>query len=55
MTMRQTRHPADCTHSARAPGGGCAAVNIITARASAEAAGEGITGSLLTQIVDSST
>ena len=37
-----------------APSGGCAAVNIITARASTEAAGEGITASLVTQIVDSS-
>lgn len=37
-----------------APSGGCAAVNIITARASTEAAGEGITGSLVTQIVNSS-
>lgn len=38
-----------------APSGGCAAVNIITARASTEAQGEGITGSLVTQIVNSST
>ena len=38
-----------------APAGGCAAVNIITARASTEAQGEGVTGSLVTQIVDSST
>lgn len=38
-----------------APASGCAAVNIITARASTEAPGEGITGSLVTQIVDSST
>jgi acetylxylan esterase len=38
-----------------APSSGCAAVNIITARASTEAPGEGITGSLVTQIVDSST
>jgi len=37
-----------------APGSGCAAVNIITARASTEAPGEGITGSLVTQIVNSS-
>lgn len=36
-------------------GSGCAAVNIITARASTEQPGEGITGSLVTQIVDSST
>lgn len=38
-----------------APPTGCAAVNIITARASTEAQGEGITGSLVTQIVNSST
>src|SRR5579875_3216602 len=38
-----------------APGSSCSAVNIITARASTEAAGEGITGSLVTQIVNSST
>lgn len=37
-----------------APTGGCAQVAIITARASGEAPGEGITGSLVTQIVDSS-
>jgi cutinase len=36
-------------------GSGCAAVNIITARASTEQPGEGITGSLVTQIVDTST
>jgi cutinase len=38
-----------------APSSGCAAVNIITARASTEAQGEGITGNLVTQIVNSST
>jgi acetylxylan esterase len=38
-----------------APGGGCAAVNIITARGSTEPPGEGMTGSLVTQIVNSST
>lgn len=38
-----------------ASGSGCAAVQIITARASTEAPGEGITGQLVTQIVDSST
>ena len=37
------------------PASGCAAVNIITARASTEAPGEGTTGSLVTQIVNSST
>jgi acetylxylan esterase len=37
-----------------APASGCAAVNIITARASTEAQGEGITGSLVTQIINSS-
>jgi len=34
--------------------GDCAAVHIITARASGEAAGEGITGALVTQIINSS-
>lgn len=38
-----------------ASGSGCAAVSIITARASTEAPGEGITGALVTQIVNSST
>ncbi len=38
-----------------APSSGCAAVNIITARASTEAPGEGTTASLVTQIVNSST
>jgi acetylxylan esterase len=33
---------------------GCAAVSIITARASTEAAGEGITGALVTQVVNAS-
>jgi acetylxylan esterase len=37
-----------------APTSGCASVGIITARASGEAAGEGITGALVTQIVNSS-
>lgn len=37
-----------------APSSGCAAVNIITARASTEAQGEGVTGSLVTQIVNNS-
>jgi cutinase len=36
------------------PGGGCAAVHVITARASTESPGEGITGALVTQIVNSS-
>jgi acetylxylan esterase len=35
-----------------APGSGCAAVHVITARASTEAPGEGITGALVTQIVN---
>jgi acetylxylan esterase len=35
-------------------GSGCASVSIITARASTEAAGEGITGALVTQIVNAS-
>jgi len=37
-----------------ASGSGCAAVSIITARASTEAAGEGITGALVTQVVNAS-
>jgi acetylxylan esterase len=37
------------------PSSGCAAVNLIVARASTEAPGEGITQSLATQIVDDST
>ena len=36
------------------PASGCAAVNLIVARASTEAAGEGVTQSLATQIVNSS-
>ena len=36
-------------------GSGCAQVSIITARASTEAAGEGITGALVTQVVNAST
>jgi hypothetical protein len=46
---------APAANAVPAPSSGCAAVNIITARASTEAPGEGITGSLVTQIVDSST
>ncbi|MFL6143384.1 MAG: cutinase family protein [Labedaea sp.] len=37
-----------------APGTGCAAVHVITARASTEAPGEGVTGALVTQIVNDS-
>jgi hypothetical protein len=37
-----------------ASSGGCAQVSIITARASTEAAGEGITGALVTQVVNAS-
>jgi acetylxylan esterase len=37
------------------PSSGCAAVNLIVARASTESPGEGITQSLATQIVDDST
>jgi acetylxylan esterase len=37
------------------PASGCAAVNLIVARASTEAPGEGITQSLATEIVNSST
>lgn len=46
---------APAASAVTAPSSGCAAVNIITARASTESPGEGITGSLVTQIVDSST
>lgn len=38
-----------------AQGSGCAAVSIITARASTEAPGEGMTGALVTQIQNAST
>jgi acetylxylan esterase len=40
--------------NAVASSSGCAAVSIITARASTEAAGEGITGALVTQVVNAS-
>jgi hypothetical protein len=42
--------PANATASS----GGCAAVSIITARASTEQAGEGVTGQLVTAIVNAS-
>jgi hypothetical protein len=45
---------ATASPAVAAPGSGCAQVAIITARASGEAAGEGITGALVTQIVNSS-
>lgn len=38
-----------------ASGSGCAQVSIITARASTESPGEGITGNLVTQVVNTST
>jgi acetylxylan esterase len=41
--------------AAAPPASGCAAVNLIVARASTEAAGEGVTQSLATQIVSRST
>jgi hypothetical protein len=41
--------------AAAPPSSGCAAVNLIVARASTEAPGEGITQSLATQIVERST
>jgi hypothetical protein len=53
LTLAALAAPA--ASAVTAPPGGCAAVNIITARASTEAQGEGITGSLVTQIVSSST
>jgi acetylxylan esterase len=46
---------APVAHAATPPASGCAAVNLIVARASTEAPGEGITQSLATEIVDSST
>ena len=42
-------------HASAPPASGCAAVNLIVARASTESPGEGITQSLATQIVNSST
>ncbi|HUN36546.1 MAG TPA: cutinase family protein [Trebonia sp.] len=42
-------------HAVAPPSSGCAAVNLIVARASTEAPGEGVTQSLATQIVNSST
>jgi acetylxylan esterase len=41
-------------NAAPARGAGCAAVHVITARASTERPGEGITGALVSQIVNSS-
>jgi acetylxylan esterase len=41
-------------NAAPARGSGCAAVHVITARASTERPGEGVTGALVTQIVNSS-
>jgi acetylxylan esterase len=46
---------APAASAATPPASGCAAVNLIVARASTEAPGEGITQSLATQIVNSST
>ena len=46
---------APAASAAAPPSSGCAAVNLIVARASTEAPGEGITQSLATQIVDDST
>src|SRR6202012_2592703 len=50
--------PAACAapaaHAAPPAASGCAAVNLIVARASTEAAGEGVTQSLATQIVNTS-
>ncbi|WP_166663898.1 cutinase family protein [Actinophytocola oryzae] len=44
----------DLASAAPARGAGCADVDVITARASTERPGEGITGALVTQIVNSS-
>jgi acetylxylan esterase len=46
---------APAARAAAPPASGCAAVNLIVARASTEAPGEGTTQSLATQIVNSST
>jgi len=46
---------ASTANAVAASGSGCAAVSIVTARASTEAAGEGITGALVTQVVNAST
>jgi acetylxylan esterase len=46
-----TASPADAVP---APAGSCAAVSIVTARASTEAPGEGITGALVSQVVNQS-
>jgi len=46
---------ASPANAVAASGSGCAAVSIVTARASTEAAGEGITGALVTQVVNAST
>lgn len=46
--------PDPATEAADQPATTCAAVAIITARASTEAAGEGITGNLVTNIINSS-
>jgi hypothetical protein len=45
---------ASPANAVAASGSGCAAVSIITARASTEQAGEGITGNLVTAIVNAS-
>lgn len=45
---------ATSANAVAASGSGCAQVAIITARASTESPGEGITGALVTQIVDDS-
>jgi acetylxylan esterase len=47
--------PDPSTEAADQPATTCADVAIITARASTEAAGEGITGNLVTQIINTST
>ena len=50
-----TAFAVPAARAAAPPASGCAAVNLIVARASTEAPGEGITQSLATQIVNSST
>jgi hypothetical protein len=45
---------SEAANAVPASGSGCAAVAIITARASTEAPGEGVSGALVTQIVNAS-
>ena len=46
--------PSGAANAVPATGSGCAAVHVITARASTEQPGEGVSGALVTQVVNSS-